>query len=109
MWYDDVDDDVDEKEISYNKYDIHNKPDIKMHLFAYIDMMDQIMESIDRKTEQNKIKQICLQVGQNLFDRSYYCMRDSTTYLDLWKYWVDSHDLYVNEEEMEYLWDHVFI
>ena len=84
-------------------------PDTKMHLYAYIDKMDQRMENYDSRTDQHKIYLTCMEMGQNLFDRSYYTMKDSTCYLDLWKYWADSHGIVVIEDDFDYMWDHVFM
>lgn len=80
-----------------------------MNLIAYIDMMDQIMESYDPQSERSQMYKLCLELGQNLFDRSYYTMTDSTHYLELWKYWMTCHGIKFNIDEIEYQWDHIFI
>jgi hypothetical protein len=103
MW--DEDDNNDKNQLNSLSY-----YETDMHLFAYIDKMDQRIEKCDLEKDKHKIYSICMEMGQNLFDRSYYTMTDSTPYLNLWKYWINSHGIYINNEyDLDYIWDHIFM
>jgi len=107
MWYDE-DDNKSYNNDRKNKLNSLSYYETEMHLTDYLIIMDKRIEKYHPIKDKNKIYYICMEVGKNFFDRSYYTIKDSTRYLNLWKYWINSHGIDLNED-LEYIWDHIFI
>lgn len=88
-----------------------DQPNIDLAVDQYL--WDRQMELEDLRAglgnESAEEFKLIEEVGQNLFRRCYYTIEDTTSYLNLWKYWIQSNHLFYDRQMIEYLWDFVFI
>jgi len=77
----------------------------------YLEMIDQEIESLNLNMEipedRTLLSAYCREVGLYLFDKYYYFTKNTTPYLNFWKWWASTHN--ISTHNFDYYWDHIFI
>jgi hypothetical protein len=91
--------------------ELYEEDILEMSDADYLEMIDQEIESyhlnMENPSDRRVLSNYCRQVGLRLFHKYYYLTRDTTPYLNLWKWWASNHK--ISTHNFDYCWDHKFL